>query len=332
MESKVILPFEDQPYSLMFHHTAFPMGIIQANAREDITPWLCGKYINWALNRKDLYHFSIVQDERGFEDGILFVQRQELFPKTYRAIFGDIIEEFKRAISLGNYLYGFYNEEFIPGKVHYQKRHYLHNYLLIGYDDAEQAFVSVGYLEDYRFQRYRIAYEDMRRALETLQSPKIVSELYLLNPDAKFELNLPRVTRELSRYLSSAPTLGGDFDWGLSVYERLTAFFTSLGNDGKPLDIRQTRGIMEHKFFMKMRMEYLLEHGYLCDRAALARAEEIYREAERVHLLALKYNMTGRTSLISAINNSLHQMCAVEQGYLPGVLKALESCKGGERV
>ena len=172
----------------------------------------------------------------------------------------------------------------------------------------------------------------MRKALETLQSPKIVSELYLLNPDAKFELNLPRITTELSRYLSSAPTLGGDFDWGLAAYEKLTDFFTSLGNDGKPLDIRQTRGIMEHKFFMKMRVEYLLEHGYLSDEAALARAVEIYREAERTHMLTLKYNMTGRASLISAINQSLHQMCAAEENYLPSVLGTLESCKGGECV
>lgn len=332
MKKKEILPFEDQPYSLMFHHTAFAMGMIQANAREDITPWLCGKYINWSLHRQDPYYFSIVQDERGLEERILLTQRQELFPKTYRAIFGDIIEELKRAISLGNYPYGSYNEEFIPGKVHYQKRYYSHNYLLIGYDDSEQAFVSVGYLEDHRFQRYRIAYEDMRRALETLQSPKIVSELYRFNPDAKFELNLPRVTRELSNYLASVPTLGGDFDWGLSVYEKLTAFFDSLGNDGKPLDIRQTRGIMEHKFFIKMRVEYLLKQGYLCDEAALARAEEVYREAERTHLLALKYNLTGRVSLISGINDALHRMCEAERDYLPGVLDALEACKGGERV
>jgi len=332
VKKKEMLPFEDQPYSLMFHHTAFPMGIIQANAKEDITPWLCGKYINWSIHRQDSEYFSIVQDERGLNDEIMFVQRQELFPQTYRAIFGDIIEELKRAISLGNYPYGFYNEEFIPGKVHFQKRYYFHNYLLIGYDDSEQAFISVGYMEGQRFRRYPITYKDMRRALETLQTPKIISELCRFNPDAKFEFNLRRVTAELSNYLASAPSLGGDFDWGMAVYKRLADLYTLLGKEGQPMDYRQTRGIMEHKFFMRMRMEYLFKQGYLSDGQTLTCAEEIYRIAERIHLLALKYNMTGRASLISAINQSLHEMSAAEQGYLPGVLETLESCKGGERV
>ena len=332
MKSKVILPFEEQPYSVMFHHTAFPMGIIQANAKEDITPWLCGKYINWSLHRQDPTYFSIVQDERGFGERILFVQRQELFPTTYRAIFGDIIEELKRMISLENYPYGFYNEEFIQGKIHYQKRYYLHNYLLIGYDDDQQVFYSVGYLADQRFQRYSIPYEDMRKALESLQNPKIVSELYKFNPDAKFELNLPRVIGELSNYLSSTPTLAGDFDWGLAVYEKLIDFFISLGTDRKPIDIRQTRGVLEHKFFMKMRIEYLVKHGDLNDERYLTCADEVYRQAEQNHMLALKYNMTGKKNLISTLNENLKKMCLTEQKYLSDVLKELQTFAGKECV
>ena len=38
MKKKVILPFEDHPYSLTYHYIAFPMGIIQGNAKKDITP------------------------------------------------------------------------------------------------------------------------------------------------------------------------------------------------------------------------------------------------------------------------------------------------------
>lgn len=43
---KITLPFDDHPIPSMYHNLAFPMGIIQGNAKEDIAAWLCGKFFN----------------------------------------------------------------------------------------------------------------------------------------------------------------------------------------------------------------------------------------------------------------------------------------------
>ena len=98
------------------------------------------------------------------------------------------------------------------------------------------------------------------------------------------------------------------------------------------MDIRHTRGIMEHKFFMKMRIEYLLNHGYLSENDYLTLAEAVYREAERAHLLALKYDMTGRQSLVSGICSCLEEMHLTEKSYLTAVLKDLTVRTGKERA
>ena len=60
MDKKIILPFEDNPYTTVYQTGAFPMGIIQANAKDkDIIPWLCGKFINYRATTSEKFQFYI---------------------------------------------------------------------------------------------------------------------------------------------------------------------------------------------------------------------------------------------------------------------------------
>ena len=42
MKKKITLPFEEQLVMRRYHSMAFPTGIIQGDAKEDITPWPLG--------------------------------------------------------------------------------------------------------------------------------------------------------------------------------------------------------------------------------------------------------------------------------------------------
>ena len=92
MKKKVILPFDDNPYSLMYHGSAFPLGIIQGNATEDLTPWLSSKYINcWfapTWGNKFAYY---VTDHWATGYKILLQQRIDLFPEQYDLIFKKVV-------------------------------------------------------------------------------------------------------------------------------------------------------------------------------------------------------------------------------------------------
>ena len=63
MKRKIILPFDDYPIPSMYHNVAFPMGIIQGNAKGDITPWLCGKFLNCYFNANTENQFSRTRAE-----------------------------------------------------------------------------------------------------------------------------------------------------------------------------------------------------------------------------------------------------------------------------
>lgn len=329
MRRKVILPFDDHPYSVMYQGTAFAMGIIQGNATEDIVPWLCGKYINCSFykNRKNQFMISI-SDSWGLDDKILFHQQVNLYPELYSALYTyDIIELLRRMIGKGCYPRGVYNEEFVPGKWSYQKKYYAHDFILIGYDDVSQNFLSAGYLEDEKFQRFLIPYESMRMALVSLKTEKFIADFYKYNTDAKYELNLKRIADELTDYIcckTSQKIYSKDGSWGMDALRQLANYFVNTSENKRYLDYRYTRGILEHKFFMQMRIDYLSKNGYLRDCSYSQQAQRVYKMAESVHMLALKYILTGKQEIVVHIHSIINDILSVENDYLSAVLCELQ--------
>lgn len=329
MAKQVILPFEDKPVSLMYQTCAFCMGIIQGNAKADITPWLSSKFINCrfspAAKNKFIYY---VLDRWCTEDKILFHQRMELLPESYDLLFkGDIISLFKQMLDLGWYVHGGYNEQCIPGKSSYQKRYYEHDYLLIGYDDTEGHFISVGYLDNGKFQRFTIPYECMKSALDSLKAPKINCNFWKYNEDATFVMNNSRFLTELEDYLSSTTSYSiyrDDKIWGIDAIKAVANELVVTCKSENYIDNRYTLGVYEHKKFMVNRIEYLLENGYLKDRNFLNTASDILKLSETAHLLGIKYDFTGNESISTSINELYDKMIALEKKYLNDVLLELK--------
>ena len=323
MKMQVILPFEDNPYTLMYHYTAFPMGIIQGNAKEDITPWLCGRHINCWFDKTWINQFCIcVSDNYGVSDGIITSENISVFPALLEELFENPLQLFRTMIDQGTYPNGSYNEEFIPGKYSYQKEYYSHDFLLIGYDDVEQSFISAGYLADRQFHRFSIPYESMAQAIKTMRASKCSYTFWRFQPNAVFRLNLSRIVSDLCDYLQSKTSLkiySKKRIWGMEAVEQLIVFFA----ESECIDSRYTRGIMEHKFFMQMRMSYLFEKGYLKKESYCNLSTQIYKMSESVRMLSLKYNLTGNQSLIPKICETMREMQRLEREYLPAVLNDL---------
>ena len=331
MKKKLILPFEDHPYSLMYHFHAFPMGIIQGTAQEDITPWLCCKYINCTFDKdlKTVNRFTIgTSDIWAVNDKILLKQRVDIKSTLYYDLYDDVVIMMRKMIAMGCYPHGMYNEEYIPGKWAYQTEYFLHDFILIGYNDISQEFTSTGYLRNRKFQRYTIPYKNMEQAIKTVISTKIGLNFWRYNPEAKFELNLDRLISELSDYLQSTTSMkifSDNKHWGMEAIQQLSNLFKQCGEEVISVDNRYTRGLMEHKFYMQMRIEYLLKKRFLADASYFDKASEVYKLAERVHLLCLKYNMTRNFKIISHVCELMNDMLLIEKSYLPDVLTELQN-------
>jgi len=330
MRKIVILPFDDKPITVMYHNIAFPMGIIQGNAKTDLIPWLCGKYINCYFDPKSPQNkFNIcISDNWTIIDKIIFKQSIAIDRELFSDLHFDILTLLRKMLSYGHYVHGNCNEEFIPGKYSYQKAYFPHDFLLIGYNDISKCFSSVGYLNDGYFQRYEIPYENMLNSMITMKRERFEFNFRTYNQDAEYSINLELIKEGLTDYIKSENTLKqyqGDKSYGLESLKTLSEFFIQQAEQNKRIDNRYTRGLMEHKYFMRLRIDYLLQNGYINDESYLGLTQEVYNISERIHMLGLKINMTGNISPIHKIHEYITIMNSIENEYLPKVLRELEN-------
>lgn len=327
-KKSIMLPFHDQPYSLMYHYLAFPMGIIQENATEDIVPWLCKRYTNCyfiptSVNNK----FDIcVEDKWAEKDKILIQQNISLLRELYSKLSWDYLDLLKKMINQGYYPYGAYNEEWIPQKSAYRRAYQRHDYLLIGYDDERKIFYSAGYLSDSTFKKFEIPYESMTKALNTLKDPFMKFQFYKYNPSAKYSFDLKRSLCGVHEYITSSSSIHytDGRSMGIDAVRELGTYLQGQIEEGHWGDYRYSRGLMEHKFFMKLRIEYLYRQGYLSEESLISFAEQVYMLSNRVHMLTIKYIMTSKKEIGESIANSIKEILDIEKNYLPIVDQTLQ--------
>ena len=329
MESNKILTFEDNPYARMYHYVAFFLGIIQANAKTDITPWLCGKYINCDFRgtyRINKFNYEIF-DYWGQDEGVLIRQSMEMSKPLADIVGLEPIGLFRSVLDAGRYVYGIFNERCIPGKQRYEGGHSADDFLLVGYDDRECVFHSVGYLAENIYAKFDVSYDNMRRALETLQSPQYIFYGLGVNPEFDFSLNLPRIAQETENYLSSVHgqrETKPDACYGMSAVETLAAYYENATENAEPIPYPYTRAFMEHKRFWIMCLSYLKKIGISIDDACLKAATEVYDLSQRLHGTETAQFDRLTKDTIRQIAQGIRESASVEQEYLPKVVEILQ--------
>ena len=93
--------------------------------------------------------------------------------------------------------------------------------------------------------------------------------------------------------------------------------------------MRYVRGLMEHKYFMNNRMNYLFHKGYLNNLDHLSISKKIYEMSETVFMLSLKYAATKKSSIINKIISILHDIINKES-YLWDVINQLKNIQNSK--
>ena len=334
MNEKIVLPFEINPLSVMYHNLAFPLGVIQGNAKCDITPWLCHKLINCFFRPAAMNKFSIsLFDNWGIGDKITFHQQIQLLYDTYDIIGIDIIKVLTNMLANGYYVGGLYNEEYIPGKQTYGVGYFSHDYLLIGFDNEKEVFHSVGYLTKY-FVDYEIPYTNMRMALASLANRKPVFNFYQYNTEIGMTVNVEKILSALQDYLTSSNShqqyTEGVF-YGLDAIDELGEYYVSHGNQNN-FDHRYTRGLMEHKNIMLRTIKYLCNHQYITDNEYISRSESVFQYSSIIHNLGIRFKLLGNYNILQEIRSIFQKMRELELSYLVSVKKDLELYNEANKV
>ncbi|MBQ9121667.1 MAG: hypothetical protein IJY12_04850 [Clostridia bacterium] len=310
------LPFEMNSYITTYHNNAYPLGVIQGNAKFDLTPWIAGKFVNCYFRYKRPKFELFTLDPWGEGAGVNLSESIRLTPEMFDKLAIDPLQTVKTLLDNGCYVHGSWNEKYIPAKRAYGQTDRMHDYMLIGYEEAERIFYSVGYTKRDRYEEFTVTFEEYADSLRNSKNRCIDLNTCRFCADGDFSLNKEGLLQELSDYIASTntQTLHSGRAYGLSGIRALKQYVAE--NEGA-VDIRYTRLLMEHKALMQLRMDYLCGTTH----AALSESyRTVSRTAKQLYLLSIKYNMIHKKEVLAAILDHFDTILSEEERLLPQLL------------
>ncbi|AEY67382.1 hypothetical protein [Clostridium sp. BNL1100] len=271
---KKILSF-NKPFIRCYQHYAFPTGIIEANLPNK--DYLYNNFINIVYKKGYLTDIEFDMPYFMSMEG-LFVSIYAMFPSEFYDT-PNLVNYIKKCINNNIYVSGIWNEFFIPAKLGYMKFNFERNYLIYGFNDETNSFLSSGYIGDDIWDDFEVPYDDFVKSL-VVKDGYIRFNNYILNTNFNKGLDFSVISERIKNYLDSKPFIEEDFSFGIKgIYD----YFFFLGEDG--IKLPSLYALYEHKSTMLKRLMLLNELGYI----------EFYKELE----VQLKKVVNAYTTIIN---------------------------------
>ncbi|MEK8205408.1 hypothetical protein NST41_07425 [Paenibacillus sp. FSL L8-0696] len=255
----------------------------------------------------------------------------------------NIVECMKALIRDGYYLFMVLEQYYIPGSYGFGKYSYPHDVMLYGFNENEKVFYIADNLSGkYRFSKcsfsqFESAYFSLEKRKDRLDS-KICLLRKKSNSHEKFDLL--RVVDTLHGYWKSASPEIRSSNWsksfsgcvkGLEVYNNLKEYIALLTHDEAIFDIRPFHALWEHKKIMVMRIQFMIDNGYIIKSDKIL---ENYKMIEKKSLshrnLFIKYNFTKDIAIINRIIEGIDEIVVLENELIPSLLNSI--CKSDNNI
>ena len=327
--SKVILPFTTDVEDKAYQYSAHALGAIKTSINNS-NLWAAGKLLSIYFESNNQLHMNDA-DLWSINEGLTTQELKILNPSLNIGARSDLLNLIKHKISIGNYIVGMYDEYFIPNKDTYLKSHFLHDYLLYGFDDSQEVFKSAGYVANTKYEYFDIpysAYIDSITLCDCAEIPlyfryvhnQFMPELDFGNICEKLEDillsrdNLPRQEGEPARIYGIA---------GLECYQKYIANFKY-----EKLDLRNSRSYMEYFQYMYLRLQALTDANYLCDRTFVDQYyTHMVQPSVMIYNMCLKYNICGNPEIVLRIGEYIEILNKRETQNIKVLLDKLDSCR-----
>ena len=311
-----------------FLHQAFPLGIFWDENDQNIMNWFCLNY-NYILGgtRPNDYFYTFLMNF----SSIPFLQKRE--------IYGDELELYltthsfstfvKEEINNGNLVEVLADIFYLKGTGAYNKEHFMHEILILGYDDEKDTFI----IRDY--------YRRVFREIEVSQSQivpfencsyygdNVVIKLYR-KKDNYFPFDSKSFVLQLKDYYDSINPFyriscvhGTYFEpwekaFGMEVYDRIIDYLEAFDS----IDYRPLRMIQEHFNGMQIKLNYIKKQHYMdlnCLDETINYYTESANKAEKMVRLALKQTIVSndkKEQIKQRIISQLKELIDSERIYL----------------
>lgn len=325
----ILLPYPDKPIFQCYHDKAFQVGIIQGNSPKDITKWVCTKYINCAFApQSPMNKFIImVSDDWGEGEHLVTHQYFRIKKSCLHPFNMDLLHILKTAIRNNCYIYGSYNERYIPDTWGYNHSDFMHNFLLMGCD--RDKFIATGYVADGRFRKFEIPNNNMLDGLFAICGAEIELHMYCYEQGAIPTPHIKNMLEDLSKYISPTyylenPVSDGE-SRGIATNICLKEFFADEVAQGKHyIDRRYSRVLYEHKWVLAQLVDQFLEEDSE-KKKHQEWANKNLQRAQLVHTLGLKMSYTKDASIITRVTDLMDQIIEDETQNIPALLDLLQN-------
>lgn len=315
MKHKTILPIEDKIPFTAYQQRGYELGTL-LTLGENVKPWLYQFFINISMRRrKEGYgHFDFVYEKRKWFEGYDVFLNATLNIDHRSALTNHInfIDLIKKNIQNTSYVRGNFDEYYIPSKNAYMRRHYIHTFFLYGYDDTQELFHALGYTNTGKFERYKISYSDFIESF--FARDNLWVNFKKINYSFNFKFDPIAVRHELYEYVNSVYT-GKDAltheVYGVNCFNAFGEYAIYSYKLGHKFDVRYSRFFMEYKKYIAELVTYLSENKYISD-SYTDFCHNMSAAFERVHLLFLKYNMTGKQEIAETAIETICNAARVE--------------------
>lgn len=344
-----ILPLKEAKV-VTYNFEAFPMSILEANG-DEYYEWLYTNYIQLNSHndiKKSGDLFLAFYDNQALKSPYLIRENTKWSSLSKLKI--SIHEYIEQYIDMDYYLYFQVDEFFIPERGAYKKRHYLHDILVYGYNSGKEYYV-VGYNQDGLYVTSKVSCSQFEKAFINnfvdKESNEWADNIYLLkyNKKCHYKFNLSLVIKLLCDYLNSENEFeqkkryGNPLDdtvYGISCYDKIIEYLNYLQQGVHPfkeygIDNRIFRTIQEHKAIMYDRIKYLNEN-IVCINDLLIEYSEVCNLAKRCHLLAIKYRLSPKSSIIDRLKNYIIEIKEKDRKIIEKLLTRLQRMKRQNNV
>lgn len=296
----------------------------------DFENWFYTNYIQLyyqigSPHKLNFYGLNLIH---GVWDYYPLLDIERISQEMLRVMRADMVELARWAIQTEGYVNVFLDEYYTEHRYAFQTEHRTHDFLLYGYDDSQQHFLTVGFDENQRYTSTHIPYEALRNAFASVTEKRSMVILRV-NREKRFALDFENIQEMVSDYLQSADTskrfkmYGNpkpDMVYGLAAYRELQTYIEQIEKGEDFLDIRAFTLLCEHKAVMAKRIRYLQkENAIQCSGDILVKLDEIAERATCIKNLMLKYSLIKQPRDLATVQMHLLAMREDEERVLRAV-------------
>lgn len=332
------LPIAKSPI-VGLQYLAYPLSIILNY--EECYPWFYSNYIQlrWSRDLKNHLTFYFPGTEK-IPEMLLnpWLDGQIMQKGTLESNDIDSIRLFIKSIDEGYYIYSWFDEFYVPKRLSYKKNHFIHDFMITGYNTDEKVFYLLGYSDRSLLETTKIKFEQLQEAMFSHNEKSgswLHNEVTLLkkSDDCDYKFDLNHVCSSLEDYLLETDTSknysmfvrpNSELIYGMSVYEYLKKYFILLADKKITFSLNMIHILYEHKKCMSMRLEYMERTCGIKDidsiKSAFADIENIALDARN---LQIKYMMDYNPSTLLKINEKLNEMEPLEKQTIERLLEKI---------